>query len=60
VKVPGVKGLEAGVRMTWMREEFRECPQDADKATVTLYARAWVLHMFDTVLFPDSTGDAAS
>jgi hypothetical protein len=27
---------------------------------VTLYAKAWVWHMFATVLFPDGTGDAAS
>jgi hypothetical protein len=27
---------------------------------VTLYARAWMWHMFTTMLFPDSTGDAAS
>jgi hypothetical protein len=25
-----------------------------------MYAKAWVWHMFATVLFPDSTGDAAS
>jgi hypothetical protein len=27
---------------------------------VTLYARAWVWHMFATMLFPDSTGDVVS
>jgi hypothetical protein len=27
---------------------------------VTMYARAWVWHMFATVLFPDNTGDATS
>jgi hypothetical protein len=27
-------------------------------ATVTLYTRAWVWHMFATVLFLDSMGDA--
>jgi hypothetical protein len=25
-----------------------------------MYAKAWVWHMFATVLFPDNTGDAAS
>jgi hypothetical protein len=59
-RVLGVKGREAEVHMSWLREEFRECHPNADKATVITYARAWVWHMFATVLFPDSTGDAAS
>jgi hypothetical protein len=59
-RVPGIKGREAGVHMSWLCEEFCECPPDADEATVTMYTRAWVSHMFATVLFPDSTGDAAS
>jgi hypothetical protein len=46
--------------MSWLCEEFHECPPDADEAIVTMYARAWVWHMFATVLFSDSTGDAAS
>jgi hypothetical protein len=59
-KVPSVKGREVRVHVSWLREEFQECPQDADEATVTLYAWAWVWHMFATVLFLDSTGDAVS
>jgi hypothetical protein len=56
MRVPGVKGREAGVHVLWLREEFHECPPDPDEATVTMYARAWVWHMFATVLFLDSTG----
>jgi hypothetical protein len=59
-RVLGMKGREAGVRMTWLHEEFHECPPDVDEATMTMYTRAWVWHMFATVLFPDGTGDAAS
>jgi hypothetical protein len=59
-RVPGIKGREAGVHMSWLCEEFCECPPDADETTVTMYARAWVWHMFATMLFSDSTGDAAS
>jgi hypothetical protein len=59
-RVPSVKDREARVHVSWLREEFRECPPDADEATVTMYARAWVWHMVATVLFPDSTGDDAS
>jgi hypothetical protein len=42
MRVPNVKGREAGVHVSWLREEFCECPLDADEATVTMYARAWV------------------
>jgi hypothetical protein len=60
VRVSIIKGRGARVRMPWLREEFCECPSDVDEATVTIYARVWVWHMFATVLFPDNTGDAAS
>jgi hypothetical protein len=39
-----------------IREEFHECPPDVDEATVTMYARAWVWHIFAAVLFPNSMG----
>jgi hypothetical protein len=58
--VSGMKGREAGVHVTWLCGEFCEFPPDVDEATLTLYARAWVWHMFATVLFSDGTGDAAS
>jgi hypothetical protein len=54
-----VKGQEAEVRVTWLHEEFCECPLDADKATMSHYARTWVWHMFATMLFPDVACDAA-
>jgi hypothetical protein len=60
VRVLGVKGREARVRVSWLREEFHECPPNANEATVIMYTRAWVWHMFATVLFLDSTGDATS
>jgi hypothetical protein len=60
VRVLGIKGREAGVRMSWLHEEFHKSPSDADEATMTMYVRAWVWHMFATMLFPDSTGDVAS
>jgi hypothetical protein len=50
----------AGVRITWLRQSFGVCPADADEDTVQFYCRAWILHMFGCVLFPDATGDCAS
>jgi hypothetical protein len=57
---PGKKRRTSGVSLRWLREQFHQCPADADDATITYYCRAYVLHMFGTVLFPDGTGDTAS
>ena len=54
------RGRVSGVHLRWLRATFGECPDAADDATVTFHCRAWVLHMFGAVLFPDATGDAAS
>jgi hypothetical protein len=40
----------------WLCKEFNQCSPDTDEATVTLYARAWVWHMFATMLFSNSMG----
>ena len=47
----------SGVPISWLRQQFGHCPNDADEQTVSQYCRAWILHMFGCVLFPDSTGD---
>jgi hypothetical protein len=48
------------VPITWLRQHFAHCPEDADEQTVAYYRRAWILHLFGCVLFPDSTSDSAS
>jgi hypothetical protein len=50
----------AGVRITWLRQSFGVYHTNADEDTVQFYCRAWILHMFGFVLFPDATGDCAS
>jgi hypothetical protein len=60
-EVPDVEGgRTSGVKLQWLREAFGECPEDADAETVGFYCRAWILHLFGTVLFPDATGEVAS
>jgi hypothetical protein len=59
-RAEGKKGREAGVRLLWLRQHFQECPEDADELMVSRYARAWIWHLFGSVLFPDATGDCAS
>ena len=34
--------------------------EEADEEIVGYYYRAWILHLFAYVLFPDATGDSAS
>jgi len=50
----------SGVPISWLRTEFAQCPEEADEETVVYYCRAWILHLFACVLFPDATGDNAS
>lgn len=59
-ELPPDAARTSGVPLSWLRENFAECPVDADEQTVTYYCRAWVLHLFGCVLFPDGTGDIAS
>jgi hypothetical protein len=39
---------------------FLGCPPGADEQTVGYHCRAWILHVFGSVLFPDVTSDSAS
>ena len=50
----------SGVPISWLREEFAQCLEEADEETVGYYCREWILHLFACVLFPDATGDSAS
>ncbi|XP_021304829.1 serine/threonine-protein phosphatase 7 long form homolog [Sorghum bicolor] len=49
-----------GVPIAWLRQSFGNCPAHADQETVAYYCRAWILHLFGCVLFPDAIGDTAS
>ena len=50
----------SGVLISWIREEFAQCPEEADEETVGYYCMVWILHLFACVLFPDAMGDSAS
>jgi hypothetical protein len=60
--LPADEGADrtAGVQISWLRQSFGVCPQYADEDTVQHYCRAWILHLFGCVLFPDATGDCTS
>lgn len=54
-------GKTNGVSFVWLRHHFGEPPAaDADDLTVERAARAYVLYVFGSTLFPDGTGDNAS
>ena len=50
----------SGVPISWLRENFGVCSEDANGHTVSFYCRAWILHLFGRVLFLDVTGETAS
>ena len=54
------KANTRGVTISWLREEFAQCPEEADEEIVGYYCRAWILHLFACVLFPGTMGDTAS
>ncbi|XP_066316823.1 protein MAIN-LIKE 2-like [Miscanthus floridulus] len=50
----------SGVLISWLQQEFAQCPEEADEEIVGYNYRAWILHLFARILFPDATGDTAS
>ena len=50
----GPRTRTSGVPISWLRQHFGHCPADADAQTVSRYCRAWILHLFGCVLFPDA------
>ena len=48
------------VLISWLQQEFAQCPEEADDEIVGYYYRAWILHLFAYVLFLDAMGDTAS
>jgi hypothetical protein len=48
-----------GVPLTWLRQAFGVCPPGVDEQTINYHCRAWILHLFGSILFPDVTGDNA-
>jgi hypothetical protein len=57
---PSKKRRSSGAPLKWLWGQFHQCPPEADEVIVNFHYRAWVLHMFVTVLFPDGTEDTAS
>ena len=45
------------VLISWLRQQLAQCPEEADDETVGYYYRAWILHLFACILFPDAMGD---
>ena len=59
-EVPKQGACTSRVRVSWLRQQFAQCPEEADEETVGYYCRAWILHLFACVLFPTAMGDTAS
>lgn len=57
---PAKESKTSGVSLKWLEENFQTLADDAGEEDVRRYCRAYVLHLFGAILFPDSAGDVAS
>uniref|UniRef100_A0ACD5Z7I6 Uncharacterized protein n=2 Tax=Avena sativa TaxID=4498 RepID=A0ACD5Z7I6_AVESA len=48
-----------GSTFSWIRQNFKTCPEDADEDMVITYACVYVWYIITRTLFPDSSGDRA-
>ncbi|XP_015639817.2 uncharacterized protein [Oryza sativa Japonica Group] len=56
-KAPPPDRPRPGLRVSWVRAEFNNCPEDADEETIKQHARAYILSLISGLLFPDASGD---
>lgn len=54
------KKSKVAIKMSWLRNNFSTCPENADDNTVQQYARAYLLMLVGSVLFTDHSGDCIS
>jgi hypothetical protein len=43
------------LKLSWLRENFLNLPEDATPAQIDQYTRAFVMEIFGTILFSDSS-----
>lgn len=58
--LPAKESRTSGVSLKWLEDNFQELPANASEEEVCRHCRAYVLHLFGAVLFPDAAGDVAS
>jgi Plant mobile domain len=49
------KPFNFNLKLSWLREQFSDLPEDATPAQIDQYTRAFVMEMFGIVLFLDSS-----
>lgn len=57
---PAKESKTSGVPLKWIEENFQNLDPNANEEEVVRHCRAYVLHLFGAVLFPDSASDVAS
>ncbi|CAM8962915.1 unnamed protein product [Rhodiola kirilowii] len=58
--VPPTGRRDSSVRRTWFRNNMKEIPEDATDEVIQRYARAYILVMLGSSVFPDSSGSDVS
>ena len=51
--------VAAGATFTWIIQNFKICPEDADEETIKTYTHVYVWYIITRTLFPDNNGDRA-
>lgn len=55
-KVP--EDLTGGMlKLTWLKEHFSKCPEDASSETIERYTRAYLLYLVGSTIFSTTTGN---
>ena len=53
---PSKDRLSAGATYVWIRQNFANCPAEANEETIEQHARAYVWYVISRTLFADSSG----
>jgi hypothetical protein len=53
----GGRGYGWSLKLSWLRDTFKNFPENPTNLQVAYYTRAYILDFFGSVLFPTSSGD---
>ncbi|PON48172.1 Aminotransferase-like mobile domain containing protein [Parasponia andersonii] len=48
------------LKLTWLKESFSRCPEDASTETIERYTRAYLLYLVGSTIFSTTTGNKVS
>jgi hypothetical protein len=52
--------MTSGVPLSWVKANFKDCPENAAPEVIERYAKVWLWHLVGSFLMPDSSGNTLS